>query len=700
MGIFHNNEELKHLQEEVENLHQHLEHGIEGSHASIWDWKLEEDKIYVSKQYFAILDYGEDEIEKKNYDFNEWEKHIHPEDHPRMLSELNSYLSNPKLAKFQSRIRLKKADDSWLWTMLRAKVSSWGDHHTPQRVIGTITDITDQVLYEDALSRMNTLSSNINLSTKEKLRQILDTGNQVFKTELALVNSVKDQTYTVVHGVSTGDESPEGLVLDFKNTYCFLCLSQGKIFSINHASEEGYEEHPSHLEFGLESYIGAPVVVDGKTYGTLCFSSTKPHSFSTMDTNLIQIMAQWVGNELEREIHQLMLEEAVDAAEHANQAKSEFLATMSHEIRTPINGIVGMADILAESDNLTEQQQEQINVLQTSCHSLLSVINDILDFSKIEAGKLVIERIPFDLYQTIQDTYNLFSLLAQEKKVDLSTHLGDTPQYVEGDPVRLKQILNNLVSNAIKFTSEGGTVSINVSSKTHTSGAVLFTFAVTDSGIGMTPEELAKVFDKFTQADSSTTRKFGGTGLGLSITQHLAFLMQGGLNAASESGVGSTFAVTIPLPLTSQKAVEQNNKVEKTTDLKTSEAQKPHILLAEDHPVNQLVAKTMLEKLNCNVTIANNGEEAVEAVKKHRYDMIFMDMQMPVMDGLDATRNIRAYLLENRLPHMPIVALTANAMAEDKQKCLEVGMDDYMAKPVKKEKMAELIKHYMKKRIL
>lgn len=374
----------------------------------------------------------------------------------------------------------------------------------------------------------------------------------------------------------------------------------------------------------------------------------------------------------------------------ATKMKSEFLATMSHEIRTPINGVIGMTGLLLDTA-LTEEQRDYADTIKRSGETLLTVINDILDFSKIEAGKLDFEAIDFSLWEAFEDCQKTLDFAATKKNISLQTSLSSNlPRVVNGDPGRLKQIILNLLSNAIKFTSHG-TVTLRGRMVSMQDKTARLRFEVEDTGIGIAPEALPRMFKAFSQADSSMQRKFGGTGLGLSICKKLVEKMDGQIGVESAEGVGSTFWFEVSLPVGVSSSREKSffgSTQENILD------RKARILVAEDNTVNQIITKKMLEKLGCYADVVANGHEVLDALSKAPYDLILMDCQMPEMDGYEATTCIRQSksILNTQIP---ILAMTANAMAGDSEKCLASGMNDYLSKPVAPEKLGMALQKWI-----
>lgn len=399
---------------------------------------------------------------------------------------------------------------------------------------------------------------------------------------------------------------------------------------------------------------------------------------------------------LEQRVEERTRELAVarEKAEAASRAKSEFLANMSHEIRTPMNGVIGMTELLLEGGFSAEQQRKHLLAIRDSADNLMVIINDILDFSKIEAGKLALAPAPFLLRRSLDQGLYALRLKAEQKGLRLLVHVDqEVPDRLDGDLLKLRQILTNLAGNAIKF-SDVGEISVSVRIEQIREQSYLLRFCVADEGIGIPAEAQSRIFETFEQADSTTTKKYGGTGLGLPICKRLADMMGGRIWVESEPGQGSRFLFTVQFGIVPEgQAIEGEGSAENSSSA-MSAVRARKILLADDVEVNRELVKAILERYDHQITEATNGREAVEAFCAGRFDVVLMDVQMPEMDGLQATREIRRYEQQHGTGHTPVIAMTAYAGKDDRDICLSAGMDDYISKPIKPLQVLEKLSQY------
>ena len=477
----------------------------------------------------------------------------------------------------------------------------------------------------------------------------------------------------------------------------------------------------------LRFYAGAPIIMqeDGKTYrlGSLCLMDMQAHhDFTEKDADILAQFAAMAADALK-------LQDQQRHAKHANEMKSEFLANMSHEIRTPMNGIIGMVEMLAET-KLSAEQQEYVDNIKVSNEHLLAIINGILDLSKVESGKMTIDSIPMNISSLCNEVVSLFAVKARQRGLTLDYHYTEAlSPYIKGDPVRIKQIMVNLVNNAIKFTREGGRVTIDVKHmennpyedkygnhksicshelqveqashyNTDDRGSVnhqdmTLCIEVTDTGVGIKPESLEAIFDAYDQANKSTHRLYGGTGLGLSVCKSLVELMGGYIEVYSAVGIGTTFTVLLPLPPIDEAHYESWQDSNDFGMTEPSHELIGHILLVEDDSVNAMIAKKALNNSGHTVTHVTDGQQAIEvfALNPEQYDVILMDHHMPIMDGVQATIKLHELYDPQALP--PIIALTANAMDGERKKYLDVGMQDYCTKPFKQEQLNALVQYWL-----
>ncbi|MFD1605567.1 response regulator [Flavobacterium artemisiae] len=470
-------------------------------------------------------------------------------------------------------------------------------------------------------------------------------------------------------------------------TFCRYTILQSEMVEINDTFlNDRFKDDPNVTGgFKVRFYAGVPLTTpDGYNIGTICAVDHVTKTLNENQRNALSIVAKHVINQLELQTKNIELDKQKKIAEKAVFAKDSFLANMSHEIRTPLNSIIGFTDLLAQT-NLNEVQSEYIDNVQIAGENLLLIVNDILDLSKIESGNLTIDAEPFNLKKTLKHVYNLLKVKVQ-KDVEFNLYLdADLPEMVVGDQGRLNQILVNLIGNALKFTVEGE-VTASVKMIEQTDNSYSLKFSVKDTGIGIQKNKIKTIFNRFTQGEESTTRTYGGTGLGLNIVKQLIELQQSEIHVKSEMGHGSEFFFTLAYKRASPS--ENTVKAPSKNDLGQLK-----ILLCEDNVLNQKLVRSVMNNFGFELDIASNGEEGIELLKTKEYDLVLMDLQMPVKDGYQTTEYIRN---EMKLP-IPIIAMTAHSLVGEQERCFKVGMNAYVPKPFKQPVLLKAIKTVMTK---
>lgn len=562
--------------------------------------------------------------------------------------------------------------------------------------------------YEDALLEqgrriraLHEIISRPDLTFDQQIDETLRLGCQFLGTEIGKVGR-QDPTNNISEFLNTVvmSELParRGMVLPLDKTFCNVTFNSAQTIAISHVEQSEFREHPAAKFLGMQSYIGCSINVHGKKFGTINFSNRSPVSrpFTEADKDLVNLMGSWISVMMERQLEAEELRKSKEHAEAANQAKSSFLANMSHEIRTPLTSIIGFAEAALDSDQSMEQRVAALRTIRQSGDHLLHLINDVLDFSKIEAGELDVENTAMNPVQLLGEVESIVSGQAAKKQLEFAVEYRyPLPEEINSDPLRLKQILLNLCSNAIKFTDSGA---VRVAMQFDEAESML-TFSVTDTGIGMTAEQLGKLFKPFRQADTSTSRRFGGTGLGLFLSLRLAELLGCTLAVTSEAGSGSVFTLSLPLPAragTQPRLYRSADEIKvNTQNVETGETLgglRGQVLLVEDNHLNQQLIQMYLQKMGVSVTVAENGAVGVNLARQHNYDLIYMDMQMPVLSGPDALRMLR----ENGYQG-PIVMLTANATLDDRTLCEQAGSNGFLTKPIDRQKLFTITERYLGK---
>jgi PAS domain S-box-containing protein len=675
----------------LKNEQQRFEYAVDGASLGTWEWNVQTGEVNVNEGWARILGYTVEELSPLSIDV--WLKHAHRKDLGKSLPILKEHF-NGKKEYYEIEIRVLHKDGHWVWVLDKGKIVSWTKDGDPEWMYGTLQDITKKkenelklIRQQKALTALNEISVLGNMPFKSQLNSALQIGLDFLQVENANISEYRstDNRVKILSHVSCSESKfRKGTTFNANESDSMAVLNTNKVLHIQNKLKSPFVNLNINQKFDFSQYIGCHIDSHNNLYGALNFSSTKnrKRKFDAAEIEFVELLARWVGSAIERNTFVENLESAKKMAEAASVAKESFLTNMSHEIRTPLNGIMGMMREL-EKEPLTDNQKRNLFRANEASGHLLGILNDILDIAKVEAGELELDRRFFNIRKTFSSINGMLSVQAKARGIKLSTSVDkNVAKIVEGDEHRLRQILLNLAGNAIKFTEEGN-VSIHCRVISTSGMGQHLSIKISDTGIGMEPEHLKNLFQKFNQADLSITRKFGGTGLGMVITKQLLDLMNGNISVKSEKGVGTEVRVTINFATAGVEYVEEED-IQEQMSIKGK-----RILLVEDNEVNRLVASFSLKRLEVEIVEAENGEQAVEILKKQKFDLVLMDIQMPIMDGMKATQIIRN---EMNL-HTPIIALSANAFKSEIDACKSIGMNDYITKPyVEKEFVKKVIK--------
>lgn len=649
---------------------------------------------YANPQIARMLDFTADELRGKSviFDLSPPEEQIHHRERVRRRAS-----GQPMSPRFETKVI--RSDGAIIAVEISTSPMTYDNQPAVLSVVRNITGrqqaqlaltsaLSETEKYAHSLGLLNQMSQALNEARSEDavFEVVGEWAAEIIRADrvcIALLPAISDETNGRELTVQALDgiigSIPTGTKLYAAETAVGQPIKTRRtVYSADNRTSD-YPDIQALHQSGLLSTVSAPLITSGRVLGTLNICSTRINAFDEKDQGLVKQMAALIATVLENR-------RLYEDAKRASEAKSLFLSNMTHELRTPMNAVLGMTSVLLDTE-LTDEQWESIDTIRTSGSQLLSIINDVLDFSKIEANKLELEMAAFNLKDTIEEALSLSRVTAAAKDLALLYHIEkDVPKWLIQDITRLRQILNNLVTNAIKFTHQGK-VELNVSAQLIQGCQFQIQMAITDTGIGIPPHRIEKLFQSFSQVDPSTTRKYGGSGLGLSISKQLCELMGGEMWVESEVGTGSTFTFTF----IAERTECQRNKIEKRVrdqrqglsvsfDAAMGKKLPLKILLAEDNAVNQKVALSILGRFGYKADVAANGIEVLAALTRQHYDVVLMDIHMPEMDGVEATKRIRSQIPVHDQPS--IIAVTANAMEQHREEYLAVGMDDYISKPI------------------
>ncbi|MDZ7740246.1 MAG: PAS domain S-box protein [Bacteroidota bacterium] len=640
-------------QEQIRINEERLRLAVDSAREGTWDRNFKNGELFLSGYLKEIFGYREDDDIDIDY---VWNHLVYEEDRERVLEQINKHIEG-KTEGYDTEYRICKKNGEIIWIVEKGRVVERDENGKAVRMTGVIIDINDKKQMQEALRESEELLKAFTSAMPDDAYLVNELGKfiRIFKS----------------HENPAVTESQQDIFTLFP--YDVAKIAREVIRKTIHTQTSQRWEYKINLKHETKWYEGI----------------TANLSIRIKDKQMVVWVARDITNR--KRLEQNLIASKKEA-EQANKAKSEFLASMSHEIRTPMNNIIGMTDLALETE-LTDEQKEYADIIRSSSEHLLDIINDILDLSKIEAGKVEYNKSLLKLDETIREVILANKPNAQDKGLILESHINsDVPNEVSGDRIHLKQILYNLIGNAIKFT-EKGECRLEVLRQTEKQGntGIMLRFIVTDTGIGIPADKLESIFETFSQAHSGTNTQYGGTGLGLTITKKLVDKLGGTIQVESKEGKGSTFSFCIPFDSADHTKTTPTLQANDTSGKADPTVGGLRLLVAEDNDLNQKLILKMLKNRDHQITLVENGKEVIRELEKDVYDAILMDIQMPVMDGMEATRAIRKGDPEKINTRIPIIAVTAYAFEEDRQKFIDAGMNDFIPKPINSMKLEEVL---------
>ncbi len=669
----------KHAEKAQREAGECLKLALEGGNIGLWSWDVATGTIRADQRCLEMLGYTVDEFTPH---IIAWQNLMHPDDLSLVTAALEESHRN-NTPRFTAEYRMRHKSGNWKWFLDNSIVFAWDKSGIPLSMAGALYDISGRKRIEEAIRKSEA-------KTRALLKAIPD----------LLLRCRCDGTILDCYISHTNELSPFSNDLTGKQITDVLSPEISEAFA--HFIEQGRLADEILVCFNLTikgkpRYFETRAVRSGPDEVLTIVRDITARKQAEDEITQYMVNLEDSRDLIEEQSHKLALlakerAAALKQAEAANTAKSDFLATMSHEIRTPMNSIIGLSELLLKT-GLASVQRDYTRAISDSANALLNIINDILDFAKVESGKMVIDHASFDLRTLCEDVARNLMPETAGKELELIVNCArDIPTRLIGDAGRVRQILLNLAGNAIKFT-ESGYVRINVTCLGQTDQKASLMIKVIDTGTGIPEEKLPLLFQKFSQLDSSPCRRFGGTGLGLAISKNLAEMMGGKIGVESSLGKGSVFWFTLELQLDTLPSPVTISPVASESASATHYCQGAHVLIVEDNPSNQMVATAMLQFIGCRTDVAANGKDAVAMVRQCSYDIVFMDCYMPLMDGFEATAEIRR--LEGEKRHTIIIALTANVIKGSPEKCLAVGMDDFLSKPIRSHELQNMLERWI-----